>query len=106
MSTIWNPRASDSSNPQEPGEGDSLKMIPLWSIILAIVVFVGAQYFFNSAPPPHRRPGSLPMHIIFSYTTGTALASYVLLIGYVSRDVKRRNSEKFRVCDRHFGGRR
>jgi Phospholipase_D-nuclease N-terminal len=90
MSTIWNPRASDSSNPQDFGEDDSLKMIPLWSIILAIVVFVGAQYFFNSSPPPHRRPGSLPMHIIFSYTTGTALASYVLLIGYVSRDVKRR----------------
>jgi len=34
---------------------------------------------------------SLPMHLIMGYTTGTALASYALLIGYVSRDVKRRN---------------
>jgi hypothetical protein len=73
------------------GEDDSLRLIPLWSIILAIVVFLGSMYFFNHAPPPHRRPGSLPMHLIMGYTTGTALASYMLLIGYVSRDVKRRN---------------
>ena len=31
------------------------------------------------------------MHLIFGYTTGTALASYFLLVGYVSRDVVRRN---------------
>ena len=30
------------------------------------------------------------MHLITGYITGTALASYVLLAGYVSRDVKRR----------------
>ena len=91
MSIIWNQRTSESPSRREFGEGDSLKMVPLWSIILAILVFVGAQYFFNSSPPPYRRPGTLPMHLIFGYTTGTALASYVLLIGYVSRDVLRRN---------------
>ncbi len=91
MPSLWNQRASESSGDRGFGEGDSLKMIPLWSIVLAVLVFLAAQFLFNSAPPPHRRPGSLPMHIIFSYTTGTALASYVLLIGYVSRDVKRRN---------------
>jgi hypothetical protein len=63
----------------------------MWSVILAIVVFVATQFFFNTAPPPHRRPGSLPMHLIMGYTTGAALASYILLVGYVSRDVKRRN---------------
>jgi Phospholipase_D-nuclease N-terminal len=87
---MWNQRVSDSSDRREFGDGDSLKMIPLWSIILAIVVFVGCQIYFDSAPPLHRRPGSMPMHLIFAYTTGTALASYVLLVGYVSRDVKRR----------------
>jgi len=91
MSMIWNQRTSEASTERNLAEGDSLKMIPMWSIVLAVVVFLGSMYFFNSAPPPHRRPGSLPMHIIFSYTTGTALASYVLLVGYVSRDVKRRN---------------
>jgi hypothetical protein len=88
---IWNQRTSDAAAARDVDEGDSLKMLPLWSVILAAVVFLAVVYVFNSAPPPHRRPGSLPMHIIFTYTTGTALASYVLLVGYVSRDVKRRN---------------
>jgi hypothetical protein len=84
-------RTSDTSTERSFGEGDSLKLVPLWSIILAVIVFAGVMYVFNHAPPPHRRPGSLPMGLIFSYTTATALASYVLLIGYISRDVKRRN---------------
>ena len=91
MPMIWNQRTSDTATTRDVGEGDSLKMIPLWSVITAILVFLGVVYIFNMAPPPHRRPGALPMHIIFLYTTGTALASYVLLVGYVSRDVKRRN---------------
>jgi hypothetical protein len=37
------------------------------------------------------RPAAEAGHLIFSYTTSAALASYVLLIGYVSRDVKRRH---------------
>jgi hypothetical protein len=91
MSTLRSQRTSESSNAREFGDGDSLKMIPMWSIVLAILVFAAIQYFFNSAPPPHRRPGTLPMHLIFGYTTGTAIASYILLVGYVSRDVVRRN---------------
>ena len=31
------------------------------------------------------------MHLITGYITGTVLASYALLVGYVSRDVKRRD---------------
>ena len=91
MPMIWNQRTSDTATTRDLGEGESLKMIPLWSVILATMVFLAVVYVFNSSPPPHRRPGSLPMHIIFTYTTGTALASYILLVGYVSRDVKRRN---------------
>jgi len=48
------------TQPHEAGESDSLKLLPLWSIILAILVFVGSQWYFDSAPPSHRRPGTLP----------------------------------------------
>src|SRR5438309_3584547 len=90
MALQWNQRGSEER--LDNGADDGLQMIPMWSIIAAVAVFIGVQFLLNSAgPPPHRRPGSLPMHLIFGYTTGTALASYVLLIGYVSRDVRRRN---------------
>jgi hypothetical protein len=93
MSKIWNQRTSDTSVTRELGDDDSLKMIPLWSIILAVVAFAGWQYFMNSAPPQRHHPTALQQatHVAFVFMTGTALASYVLLVGYVSRDVKRRN---------------
>jgi hypothetical protein len=89
--SLWNHRTSESTDSRET-EGDSLRMIPLWSIVLAIAVFALSIWWFNHGPPPrYRRPGTLPMHLIMGYTTGAALASVALLIGYVSRDVKRRN---------------
>src|ERR1035437_4984466 len=90
MSKFWNLQTTDSQEPRDTSESDSLKMIPLWSIILAVLVFAGSIYFFNHAAPVHRRPESLPMHLITGYITGAVLASYVLVVGYVSRDVKRR----------------
>ena len=130
MTMFGDGRASDSSDVREPGQGDSLQMIPLWSMVLAVVVFLGSMYFFNRAPAPagprpaanpaaaasspgatsaasttatpapgqrrpqqreQRGPGQMAARLMFSYTTGAALASYVLLVGYVSRDVKRRH---------------
>jgi hypothetical protein len=127
MSSPWSRWAPGLSDVREPNEGDGLKMIPAWSVVLAIAIFVGSMYFFNytpsrpepSPPPtaqvtaaapakdaatpaasakpavqPERRgprPAQQAGRLIFSYTTSAALASYVLLIGYVSRDVKRRH---------------
>jgi hypothetical protein len=87
---------SGESQPVDPSElqdhGDGLKMIPPWSVALAVVASIGVLLYFNHLPPPrHRQPGSLPMHWIFLYTMISALASYILLLGYVSRDVKRRH---------------
>jgi hypothetical protein len=91
MSSFSNRQASDASSERLGGD-DGLKMIPLWSILLAIAVSVGVLVYFNSVPPPaHRRPGTLPAHWIFLYTMVSALASYILMLGYVSRDVRRRN---------------
>jgi hypothetical protein len=83
-------QSSDAPEPYE--QGDGLRMIPLWSVGLAVLVSIGVILYFNHMPPPrHRQPGSLPMHWIFLYTMVSALASYILLLGYVSRDVKRRS---------------
>ncbi len=71
---------------------DELKLIPLWSVVLSIAVFSAIQAFsfwpHQGPPPPHHNP---VMHVVGSYSWGAALASYCLLIGYISRDVKRRH---------------
>jgi len=43
MSKFWNLKTSESSESREFGDGDSLKLVPLWSIVLAILVFVGSS---------------------------------------------------------------
>jgi len=73
------------------GQVDSdLQMVPYWSIVLAAVVFCAVQYMFFVLMP-HRHNEVLAFRLLMSFTWGAALASYVLLLGYVSVDVKRRN---------------
>lgn len=82
-----------NQRPEDGGSSDELKMIPLWSVILSIAVFISIQFlsFYHPAgQPPPPRHGNPILHVIGSYSWGVALASYVLLIGYISRDVKRR----------------
>lgn len=90
---VW--KTERSQRPDVEQSDDELKMIPLWSVILSVLVFVGIQMlsygFFGGPPPGGPRHGNPIMHAIGSYSWGAALASYVLLIGYISRDVKRRN---------------
>jgi len=89
MTHLWNRRAGDVPKNAEGGDAE-LTIIPRWSIFLAVVVFIATQYLFHYVMP-HHRPEMLPMRLLMGYSSGTAFASYVLLVGYVSRDVKRRN---------------
>jgi Double zinc ribbon len=85
------PLETKSGRAQATSDGDQeLSIIPGWSIGLAIAVFIGVQYLFNGVLPHHKHE-ILPMRLLMGYSWGTAFASYVLLVGYVSRDVKRRN---------------
>lgn len=85
-------QSDGAPEPKQHRDRDGLRMIPLWSVLLAIVVSTSALIYFNQhlPPPSHRRPGWMTSHWIFIYTMVTALASYILLLGYVSRDVRRR----------------
>ena len=89
--TWWNNSTAGAQSEAAAGTGDDeLRMIPRWSMALAIVVFVGMQYLFYDVMPHSHHPAPLPMRLMMSYAWGTMWASYVLLLGYVSRDVKRR----------------
>lgn len=82
-------RDRDESRTGEPGRNDDLSVIPAWSVILSIIVFGAVQYLFHVVMPHHKHE-MLPMRLLMGYSWGTAFASYVLLVGYVSRDVRRR----------------
>ncbi len=73
----------------EPNGDADLRMIPRWSMALAVVLFVAMQYLFHGLMPHHKHE-MLPMRLMMGYAWGTMWASYALLLGYVSRDAKRR----------------
>ena len=89
MSLPWQARQGNEDGPARDRE-DDLSVIPAWSVILAIIVFAAVQYLFHVVMPHHKHE-LLPMRLLMGYSWGTAFASYVLLVGYVSRDVRRRN---------------
>jgi lipid-A-disaccharide synthase-like uncharacterized protein len=91
VTRIWN-RPSGTPDPSDrvQRQDSELRMIPNWSVILAVLVFLGAQYLFHFVLP-HNRHEMMPMRLLMGYSWGTLFASYVLLVGYVSRDVRRRD---------------
>ncbi|QHN02267.1 zinc ribbon domain-containing protein [Granulicella sp. WH15] len=93
MTTPWSSGKRESGSGDEKAEwnnaGDDLGMIPRWSIVLAVIGFGLMQYLFHYIMPHHKHE-LLPMRLLMGYSWGTLVASYVLLVGYVSRDVKLR----------------
>ena len=101
MNRFWN-QGSDRSQENTAGGEDQLSMIPTWSVVLAIIVFGAVQYLFHGVLPHHKHE-LLPMRLLMGYSWGTAFASYVLLVGYVSRDVRRRTNACW-IVDADRGG--
>ncbi|HEY2857307.1 MAG TPA: zinc ribbon domain-containing protein [Terracidiphilus sp.] len=75
------------------GGDDDARLIPLWSIVIAIAAFVGVEYYFWMVEPhQHHHPGPpIGFRIYFSLSWGLLTALYFLMIGYVSKDAPRRS---------------
>jgi hypothetical protein len=70
---------------------DELRLIPAWSYVLAVLAFLFGQYFVHVLMPHHHQPGApIGMRVFWGVSWGVVLAVYALLIGYISRDAKRR----------------
>jgi len=74
----------------QPGLTSEIKIVPTWAWTLAVVVFFIAQFFFNvvvarhpNAPPAWARP-------LLGFLLGLVAGSFLLFIGYINRDAKRR----------------
>jgi RNA polymerase subunit RPABC4/transcription elongation factor Spt4 len=68
-----------------------IKIVPTWAWILAALAFVAAQWFFNLALP--RQPNAPPAWgcLLLGLMAGLGAGCYLLFIGYINRDAKRRS---------------
>jgi hypothetical protein len=76
---------------------DELKIIPKWAIVLGVVAFVCMQFVFNFVLPTQKGNANPPPAVVLSLLgilTGSILACYILLIGYVNRDAGRRGMSR------------
>jgi RNA polymerase subunit RPABC4/transcription elongation factor Spt4 len=79
-----------AGNETQTGLAAEIRIVPLWAWALAGIVFVAAQVFFNvvvarhgGGPPVWARP-------LLGLAAGLGGVCYLLLIGYINRDAKRR----------------
>lgn len=78
------------TNQRPTGFWAEIRIIPHWAWVLAGIAFLAAQWFFDismahqpTAPPAWARP-------LLGLLAGVGGAAFLLLIGYVNRDSKRR----------------
>jgi RNA polymerase subunit RPABC4/transcription elongation factor Spt4 len=74
----------------QTGLASEIRIIPTWAWVLAGTIFIAAQVFFNvvvarhtNAPPAWSRP-------MLGAVAGIAGGCFLLFIGYINRDAKRR----------------
>ena len=67
-----------------------IRIVPWWAWALAGVSFIAAQWLFNLEIVRHPHPPPAWARPLFGILAGVVGAAYLLLIGYVNRDSKRR----------------
>jgi len=67
-----------------------IKIAPAWAWGLAAIAFVAAQWYFNIAMAHHPHAPAAWARPLFGLLAGIGGGAYLLLVGYVSRDSKRR----------------
>ncbi len=78
-------------HPQDIKVNEDARLIPLWSILAAVIAFTLIEYYFWVVlPEEHRHIPPLGLRIYLNLSWGLMAALYFLLIGYVSKDAPRR----------------
>lgn len=71
---------------------DEFGIIPDFMLPLAAIGFACMMYLFLNYMPQHDpHAPAYPLRIFLAFLTGSVLAAYLLLIGYVNQDAKRRD---------------
>jgi RNA polymerase subunit RPABC4/transcription elongation factor Spt4 len=77
-------------NESQTGFGAEIRIVPGWAWVLAVIVFICAQWFFNIAVARHAHPPQAWARPLLGLAAGIFGGAFLLLIGYVNRDAKRR----------------
>jgi hypothetical protein len=73
-----------------PGDEDT-RLIPMWSILVAVASFALVEYYVWQVLPAQRHHSPpLGFRIYFNLSWGLLVAVYFLMVGYISRDAPRR----------------
>ena len=68
-----------------------LSIVPLWARILAVGIVLAGPVGMTAAMQLHEtNPPPVPFSILFGLFMGTVLGTFVLVIGYVNGDARRR----------------
>ena len=67
-----------------------IKIVPAWAWTLAVIVFIAAQWYFNIAILHHPHPPAAWVRRLLGVLAAIAGGAYLLILGYVNRDSKRR----------------
>jgi RNA polymerase subunit RPABC4/transcription elongation factor Spt4 len=70
--------------------GREIRIVPAWAWLLGLIAFLTAQWYFNLAIARHPHPPSVWLRPLFGLLAGIGGGAFVLFIGYVGRDAKRR----------------
>jgi RNA polymerase subunit RPABC4/transcription elongation factor Spt4 len=77
-------------NETQTGFAAEIKIIPLWAWTLAGIVFVAAQIFFNIVVARQHHVPPAWLRALMAVGAGIGGACYLLFLGYINRDAKRR----------------
>lgn len=71
---------------------EDVRLIPRWSVVLAVAAFVAMQYvYWVIVPQSKHHPGPpIGFRVYFSLSWSTICALYFLTVGYVTKDAPRR----------------
>jgi len=80
-----------SVDEHKPQISEELKLVPMWSVAAAVAIFAATQAVVHLYLGRHQH--NIPPRgflIVWSVAWGTVLAVYTLMVGYVTRDARRR----------------
>ncbi|MCU1286828.1 MAG: hypothetical protein JWO13_3178 [Acidobacteriales bacterium] len=78
-------------NTRSGSDSEDTSLVPWWSTMLAVAAFVGWQVVtFKIFIPNNPHPRPIAFVLFWSVMVGLFMAFYMLMIGYVNRDARRR----------------